>query len=287
MNREKICIIADCTCDLSEELLKHFEIDRAYFYIHTDSGRFRDVDEITAANIFEYMQDEGKCGVTVAPYTEDLVSLYRSKLQTYDEVIHIITSSKISMCLNNAMEAITQLGDSSRRVHLFDSRQLSSGIGLLCLRAAALRKEGLDSDTILSELEKMRDRVSTTFMAPNADYLYINKRVNQFTKILCNLLFIHPVLEIKDGDLRLKSIRLGNYEQSMKSYINKELQNINNIRTDQVFVTHAGCTANDLKLIRSEVEQFLPLSNVTVTEASATVSSNSGPRTFGVLFVKK
>ena len=89
---------------------------------------------------------------------------------------------------------------------------------------------------------------------------------------------------MKDGFLGLKSVQIGNYEKSALRYVRKELKTPN-IRTDRIFITHAGCTARDIKLKR-EVNRIMKFDSVIVTKASATISGNSGPRTFGLLYVK-
>ena len=62
--KKKICITTDCVCDLPDEMLRDNDIDIVYFYIDTDTGRFRDRSEITAQNIFEYLKNGGKKSVT-------------------------------------------------------------------------------------------------------------------------------------------------------------------------------------------------------------------------------
>ena len=66
MAKEKLCITTDCVCDLPDYLLKKHNIDLIYFYINTDTGRFRDRDEITAQNVFEYYANNGRECVTTA-----------------------------------------------------------------------------------------------------------------------------------------------------------------------------------------------------------------------------
>ncbi|MBQ2824582.1 MAG: DegV family EDD domain-containing protein [Oscillospiraceae bacterium] len=284
--KEKICITTDCVCDLPDEMLKDNNIDLVYFYIETDTGRFRDRSEITAQNIFEYLKNGGKKSVTGPPSTEEFIEFFTKKLKKCDEVIHIATGSKISTAVAGLKDAVEKMGSLGERVHIFDSGHLSTGIGHLVLRAAEMVRNGeKDSGKILDELEGMRDRVSTTFMADSADYLYSNGKVSKAVQVICSIFNIHPVLEMKNGYLGLKSIQIGNYEKSALRYIRKELK-AHKIKTDRLFITHAGCTANDIKLIRKEVNRVMKFDSVIVTKASATVSGNSGPRTFGVLFVK-
>lgn len=284
--KRKICITTDCVCDLPDEMLRENDIDIVYFYIETDTGRFRDRSEITAQNIFEYLKNGGQKSVTGAPSSDEFVEFFTKKLKSCDEVIHIATGSKVSACVKNSKEAAEQMGDMGKRVHIFDSGHLSTGIGHIVLKAVEIVKSGeSDSQKILAELDKIKNRVSTTFIADSADYLYRNGKVSKAVQVLCSIFNIHPVLAMKNGYLGLKSIQIGNYEKSALRYVRKELKK-QNVVNDRLFITHAGCTANDIKLIRNEVNHIMKFDSVIVTKASATVSGNSGPRTFGVLFVK-
>lgn len=287
MNKRKICITTDCACDLPAELLKRYEIDLMYFYIETESGRFRDVAEITAQNIFEYIEDGGQRTVSKAPPVEEFRDFFNQKLRNCDEIIHIAISSRISMCVRNSTNAANQLGAAANRIHIFDSGHLSTGIGLLVIRAVEMAEAGYSSEEILASLEQMKEKVSTTFIAKNADYLYRNKQISKGIKELCSIFNIHPVLEMKNGFLKLKSIQMGDYEKSALRYIRKELKEPRTIDTGRMFITHAGCSISDLKLIRREVDKLMAFDSVMISTASATISGNSGPGTFGLLFVKK
>lgn len=287
MNKKKICITTDCACDLPAEILKQYEIDLMYFYIETDTGKFRDVAEITAQNIFEYIESGGQRTLSMAPPVEDFIDFFNQKLRNCDEIIHIAISSKISKGVRTATNAAQRLGAAAKRIHVFDSGHLSTGIGLLVLHAAGMVQEGHDSAEILSSLENMREKVSTTFMAKNADYLYRNGKVSKTVKELCSFFNIHPVLAMKEGYLKLKSIQVGDYEKCALRYVRKTLRKSKQIDPSRVFITHAGCTVSDIKLIRREVDKRMIFDSVMVSKASATISGNSGPRTFGLLFMKK
>lgn len=287
MTSTKICITADCACDLPEEVLKQYGIDLIYFYIETDTGRFRDVEEVSAQNIFEYMEGDGVKCVTKAPPREEFIDFFNRKLRSCDEIIHISMSSHVSSSVHNATNAIGQMGAAAKRIHIFDSENLSTGMGLMVLCAAGMASAGNSSEEILAALKEMRPKVSTTFMAKNADYLFRNGKIKKSVKILCGMFNMHPVLEMKEGLIRLKSIRMGDYEKSALRYIQKELKQPQTIDTSRLFITHAGCSLSDLRMMRREVDKLIAIDSVMTTQASATISGNSGPRTFGVIFMKK
>lgn len=284
---KKICITADCTCDLPVDMLKKYNIDLVYYYIVTATGRFRDLDEITATNIFEYFGENGGKADTVPPLPSEFRDFFRSKLDEYEEVIHITISSKISAGVEHAEEAVRQLGEDGNRVHVFDSLHLSTGMGHLAIAAAKLVDEGKTAEEIIAYISEMRDRISTSFIAMNANQLYNNGLVSKTVRNVCSAFNIHPVLYMKEGKLKLKTIQMGNYERCLMRYVRKELANSGRIKKDLLFVTHAGCLVKDVRLIQQEINRLTSFEKVVVTKASATISGNSGPRTVGLLYVNE
>lgn len=284
---KKICITTDCACDLPSEWLKENEVDVLYFYITTETGRFRDVDEITAQNIFEYMNNNGLRTQSKAPNAEEFQSYFTEKLRTCDELIHIVISEKISMSGPNAKEAVRRMGDEGKRVHIFDSEHLSTGLGHMVIHAVSLRDAGCGVPEILAGLAHIRGRVSTSFIANSAEYLYRNGKIGKNVMQLCSAFRIHPVFRMKNGRISLRSVEIGNYERSMQRYVKKTLKDPQSIMTDRVFITHAGCSHSDVELVRAAVQKYAAFESIQVTRASATISSNCGPRSVGVLFVRK
>lgn len=285
MTKNKICITTDCVCDLPDEMLRKNNVDMVYFYIETDTGRFKDVDEITAQNVFEYLGNGGTKAITEAPPASEFVSFFSEKLESYDCVIHICISSKISKSVGYATQAVENMGEDGKRIHIVDSGHVSTGIGHMVLRAAEMVKGGSSCEQILAEMDNMRSMVSSSFMADNADYLYRNDKVSKTVQKICSFFRIHPVLGAKDGYLKLKSFQLGNYERSAVRYVRSELRKSKKIKTNRLFITHAGCSTNDIKIVKKEVQRIMDFDEIIVTKASATVSSNSGPRTFGLLYI--
>ena len=83
MAENKICITTDCVCDLPDEMLRKNDVDMVYFYIETDSGRFKDVDEITAQNIFDYLREGGVKSITEAPPADEFINFFTEKLKSW------------------------------------------------------------------------------------------------------------------------------------------------------------------------------------------------------------
>ena len=286
MGDKKVGIIAECVCDLPKNILHEFNIDIVCHLIETESGVFTDTEEITAENILQYMTEGGGKSRSTAPLPESYEAAFRKKLSKYDEVILVSISSGISLSCENARKAVAAMGDEGKRVHVFDSLHLSTGLGHMVIKAAQLAKAGFTADKIIAELEEMRERVSTTFITENADFLCRNGLVPDSVRRFCSAFSIHPVLEMRNGRIVLKGIEIGDYSSAALRYVRKTLNNPKKIDTKRVFITCAGCSVKTVNMIKREIEGCCAFEEMFVTKASATISSNCGPNTFGVLYMK-
>ena len=284
---KKIGICTDCLCDLPEDYLASNGIEVMHFYIHTATGRFRDGEEITSDNILEYLESGEVIIKSNVPEPEEYKVFYEDILTRYETVIYISTSDKIGLSYPNAAAALKMMGEDGKRVILINSGCLSTGLGHMVLHVAAMRDEGRSPEEIVAECEAMRNRISCTFIVPDADYLYRMEKVGRGVKILSKALRIHPVLCVRKGRLSVKSFRAGSYEKSVIKYVRSEFRHSDRIDRRQLFITHAGSPAKIINQIKAEAASLCPFDTVTVTKASAAISSNCGPQTVGVLFVYK
>lgn len=286
MSEQKVGIIAECVCDLPKSYLREHNIDIVYFVIETDSGIFTDTDEITAENILSYMQAGGKKNKSSAPAPEVYRKVFEKNLEKYDEVILVAISSGISDSCANAEKAVSGMGRMGKRVHIFDSRHLSTGLGHLVIKAAETAESGMSAEEILPVLAELRERISTSFITENVDFLYRNGKVSEKVKRICGAFHIHPVLAMKNGELVLKSVGIGQYEKACSRYIGRGLRNSDKIDKKRAFLTYVGCSVKMLEHIKNEINSKCRFEELIPTKASATVSSNCGSNTFGILFVR-
>lgn len=280
-----IGISTDCVCDLPEEYLSKNKIGIIYFYIITNTGRFKDVHEITSENMLEYLDLKNGEALTVAPDVEEYCEFFRNRLSMCDEVIHICVSRHISQSYESATQAVEKLQELGKRVHVFDSGHLSTGLGHMVIRAVDLRAQGKAVTGILAELERMKRYISTTFITVNADYLYLNKRVSKWVRDICGYLMLHPVLTMKDGRIALKRVFIGNYEKAALRYVKGEVKKNQRINKKRAFITHVGCSVRFIGAVKAEVEKLCHFEELISTKASATISGNCGMGTFGILYV--
>ncbi len=282
--KKRIAITADCVCDFPNEMLEDYDVHLIHFYILVDTGCFKDMEEITADNMVEYFENGGQEISTKAPKKIEFEETFGRILKDSDEIIHFSMTSKMSLSTQFAIEAAEMY---EGKVHVIDTGHLSTGMSFMMIKAKEMIAEGKTVEEILKEMEAMKSKICTTFITENVNCLYRNGRVSEFIKNVCNLLKIHPVLTLSNGLLKMKYVQIGSYERSAMRYIRKELKNNANIDKKRVFITKCSCPLKLINMVKDEVMERCNFEEMIVTEASATISSNCGKNTFGVLFVRE
>ena len=98
----KIKITADSTCDLSEELLKKWDIALMPMHILMGEDSYLDGVTVHPADVFAYVNQGGKMPKSAAANLVEYTEFFAPFAKEYDAVIHISVSSKLSSCFQNA-----------------------------------------------------------------------------------------------------------------------------------------------------------------------------------------
>ncbi len=281
--KRKIAVTADCICDLPKELLERFHIRLMYCYVHTGEGRFCDLFEISSDSLLTYLQKEGNHSHSSTAAPSEYEYFFAETLKEAEHVIHITATADLSGAYPNA----TQAAKTFDNVTVIDSAHISSGHGLMVLYAAKLAEEGRNVDEICEALDGFRERVFSNFLVPSTATLYRNGKVSGTVHRLCAVLNLHPVLSMSRNRLKLWFIESGSMHRVVRQYIKKLFRHSRQIDTRVLFVTYAGCSVKEIDEIVEIAEKYIHFDQVILQKASATVSSNCGVGTFGLMFVRK
>ncbi len=281
--KRKIAITADCICDLPKELLEKYQIELMYCYVHTNGGRFCDISEISSDSLLEYLKTEGNYAHSSTAPPSEYEYFFADMLGKAEQIIHITATSDLSGAYPYALQA----SKSFDNVTVVDSGQISSGHGLMVLFAAKMAEEGKSVDDILKAMKKFGNRICSNFLVPTTDALHRNGKVSGLVHKACRLLKLHPVLYMSKNRLKVWHIEIGKMRKVNRKYVKKLLRHGDHIDSNILFLTYAGCSIDQLNTLLEEVKQYIEFKNIYIQKASATVSSNCGVGTFGLMFIRK
>ena len=149
-------IISDSTCDLSQELLRKYEIDILPLHILLGDKEYGDGKNITPDQIYTWSDANKTTPKTSAPALADAMELFRPYAEAGREIVCFSISAGMSTSGNVMRLAAEELG-ASDRIKVIDSANLSTGIGLLVIEAAIMAKNNRTASQIVSEIERRYD----------------------------------------------------------------------------------------------------------------------------------
>mgnify|MGYP002674720267 FL=1 len=281
-----VCITYDSTCDLTPQLLERFRIRTIPLTIQSGERVFPDDGSYTSADLYDGYRKDGTLPKTSAISPEEFRSFFSAILDEGFDIVHIDISSDLSCTCQNAVMAAQELSDKGA-IHVVDSRQLSTGGGLLALQGAKLRDDGMAASDIAAELRRLAPLSDTSFVLDTLEYMWKGGRCSGVTALGANMLKLKPSLEIRDGKLVVCKKYRGAMEKVYRQYVTERLAD-KAVVDDWAFITHSGeVSEKTLQELTSLVRELAPFKEVFITQAGCTVSSHCGPGTLGVLFLRQ
>ncbi len=275
-------VTTDSVCDLPESLKREFRISVCPYYVCTDEGRFLDEVELKADELLSHIA-EGKNGFSCPPDVEDYERFFAEKLTEAQNVIHITMAKNVSQGYENAVEA----AKSFENVIVLDSGHLSSSMGLLVLYAAYMAEHHASKEDIVETAARLRRYISSAFIINSTHMMCRAGRIPKRIQAVCDSLLLHPVLMLRKSRMVVGSMEMGAFERVIKKYVRKVLLDARNIDRRILFITYSGMDEKSLQYIQELVRQYCPFERVYLQKASSAISSNCGPGSFGLLFMKK
>ena len=278
----RVKLTADSTCDLSPELIRKYGIGIAPLSVIIDGEVFHDGVDVTPRDIFRAV-DAGKSVRTAAVNAYEYREFFTDQLQDCDQIVHVCISSEFSTCYNDAVEAASHL----ENVYVVDSRNLSTGSGLLVLEGADMAAGGTDGEKIAETLRERTGLVDASFTVHSIDYLRRGGRCSGLEALGAKLLHIRPSIVVKDGKMHPGEKYRGRYEHYLKHYIADTLADDSSIDFSRVFITHSPSEEGLVRFAIDTVKSYGLFREVLETMAGCTVCTHCGPDTLGVLFMRK
>lgn len=279
----RILITSDSTCDLSQELIERYDIQVLPLAVNVGERSCRDGVDALPDDIYAHVSAGGALPSTAALNPAEYEEVFGKYASEYDAVIHFNISSDFSSCHQNAKLAAEEF----ENVYVVDSRNLSTGQGLLVLRAAELAQSGMDAAEIAEKMREDAQKVDASFILDQLEYLKKGGRCSAVAVLGANLLKLKPCIEVKEGKMGVGKKYRGMFDRCLAEYIRDRIAQRDDLDLDRVFVTHSGIPEEQVKLAVDLVRELQPFKEVLVTRAGCTVSSHCGPGTIGVLFVRK
>lgn len=278
--------MADSTCDLSRDLIQEYNITIIPLHIILGENEYEDGKNVTPDEILKWSDANKTTPKTSAPGA-DAVEATLSPYKDDDTEIICFTISEDMSTTANVIRLISQSLDMEERVHVINSENLSTGIGLQVLEACDMANKGMAVEDILAELEVIKKKVRASFVIDTLTYLYRGGRCSSLAAFAGSVLGIHPEIIVKDGKMTVGRKYRGKMSQVTIQYAESLEEALKNARPERVFITHSPTDVAILRDVRRYLESLDYFDRILETDAGGVITSHCGPGTLGVLFIEK
>lgn len=281
----KVIIATDSTCDLGKELIEKYDIKVLPLHVNFGTKSYQDTVDITAGQMFEKIKETGDLPTTSAASPGEMMQFFKQFLDQGYDIVYTGISSQMSVTFNIANLAKKELG--ADNIYLVDSGNLSTGIGLLLLKAAYFRDQGFSASEIAKKVEDIVPRVKVQFVIDTLDNLYKGGRCNSVSYVFSKVLRVKPMIVVREKTMQVGAKFVGSITKAQRGMTNLFLKDFENIDKQFVFITHSfapeGVTyiKSLIKDVSSQIE------NLYVSEAGCVIGCHCGENCIGILYIMK
>ena len=276
-------ILADVTCDLSEEIRSDFGIaDYIQGHVHFSDGRdfptTLDWSHISREEFYKTLSGN-KIQVSTAPASpEEYYQIFRNYASQGISILSMSISSKISSTYQVASGAAERVRKEfpGCTIYCFDSYKMSGALGLLVMYASAMKNEGKSFEEVVSWLEFGKHRIHQ--MGPIDDLIFVARRgrITMGKAIMGSFAGVKPMGDCnRDGYVTVLTKAKG-----ISKALDLTVRYIEHTATDlsqqYILISHSNRAAYAEKL-KALLEQAFPVKKIYVCDVFSGCGTNIGP----------
>lgn len=281
-----IKVISDSTCDLSNEMLERFDITIVPLHIVLGTQEYRDRIEISQHEIFEWADANKTTPKTSAISFDDAKEIIEPIIEAGDEVVCFTISESMSTT-GNVFRLVGEELEAPDRVHVYNSKSLSNGVGILAIVASKLAKEGKTYSEMLPILDEYRDKLCISFVVDTLVYLARGGRCSAATALMGSVLKLHPKIILTGGAMEADKKYRGAMSSVVLNYAKDMEDKLLNARKEMVFLISTEQNPAIVDSVREYLKSLNYFDEIVESVAGGVISSHCGPGTLGIMFVAK
>lgn len=253
---EMIKIMADSTCDLSQEIIEKYNIGVAPLNIMINGTTYRDKIDITPDEFFKLLPTLEEIPTTSMPSPEEYLKIiYKAIEDGYNEILCICMSSGTSGAYQSAVLAMNYFfennPDSDVKIHVVDSLSMSHGSGWLIIKSAKLLEAGYSFDELIEFNETYKARVKHFLCVDDLNNLIKSGRLTNASAFIGKLLRVKPIMSMRKGKGAIVAKERGR-NRVLRFYVDEFIRRVNEEITDFIIVGYTS----DINIAKDLVEKI-------------------------------
>ena len=225
----KIKLIADSTCDLSQDILNLYDICLAPLVISIEEKEYKDRIDISNDDFYKNLMTFKTYPTTSMPSPESYIDCIKGAVeQGYEKVLCICMSSGTSGSYQGALLAkelfYEQNPDSNIQFEVIDSVSMSHGSGWLIMKCAMLIGDGYTFEELIEYCETIKYRIKHFLSVDDLDSLIRSGRLSNASGVIGKLLNVKPIMSMKNKKGAVIAKKRGSkkvYNYYIQEFINR------------------------------------------------------------------
>ncbi|MDY0210009.1 MAG: DegV family protein [Acholeplasma sp.] len=279
----KVVIIADSTCDLTPEIIKNRGIEIIPLYVNFGEQSYRDGVDISTDELYQKVDELGFLPKSSAISPGDFILKFEPFIEQGYDIVLLTIGSTISGTYQAALVAKNSFEEG--RVQIIDTLNLSSGGGLLVLKACDFRDKGLSALEIKTKVDQLVPRVRSQFAIQTMEYLYKGGRCSALSMFLGSVLAIKPIIQVNNGKLDVYKKSVGKMTRALDAMIEDYYRLYDRIDKDYVMITHSLAEKSSQYMKQHITEHGKMPNQLLETHAGCVISTHCGKGTIGILYI--
>lgn len=201
MNTERFIIMADATCDLSEELQEKYGIVIVPTHISLPDGRsipsFLKWEEFNRDEFYANLKNNPTGYTTAPPNVEEFIAAFEPYAANGKDIMVLTISGGMSGTYSFAVQAQQKLAEKypGVNIRIIDTLRFGPGHGLLAVYASNLRAEGKSFDEVANYIEANRNRFHQAGWLDDLSFVARKGRITHAKAFFGTLAGVKPIGE--------------------------------------------------------------------------------------------
>lgn len=286
-----IKLMADSTCDLSQEIIDKYNIGIAPLNIIIEGRSYRDKIDITSDEFYEKLAKLEKLPTTSMPSPEEYLKIIDKAIEEgYREILCICMSSGTSGSYQSAVIAkdmfFDRNPDTDIKLYIVDTLSMSHGSGWLIVKSAKLIEEGYSFERIVEFNETYKKRVKHLLCVDDLNNLIKSGRLSNASAFIGKLLRVKPIMTMKQGKGAIVAKERGR-NRVLKYYIEEFNKRVDLDVTDFIIVGYTSVIEMAHDLVKKIQLETAFEDKIYIMQMGAAVGTHVGLGGLSMFFVEK
>jgi DegV family protein with EDD domain len=269
--RRSVALLTDSTADIPPDLASSEGIEVVPLLVHFGDRTYAD-GELTPAEFFEKMNAAPELPTTSTPAAGVFEEAYERSLASFDHVVSVHVSSRLSGTIEAARQAAARFGS---RVRIVDSRNLSWGLAFQVLAGARAAQAGAAVADVVAAVERCRERVRMVVGLDKLDNLARGGRIGAVSAFLGGMVDLKVLLTVDAEGTFVPVARARGARSAVQRTLDFVAREMQGGRRGAFCVAHSA-SPDKASTLRALIESIYDVSEMFVVETGAVIMTHTG-----------